>query len=488
MLATNAKTGFKIGGIVGIIILLLGVAVVFGIFQMSKVSQEIIEISEEYSPLQGIIGTIGKQQLNQAVNFEKIQRLQGVSNPSLLEQAKEEFWFSGGIIDSEITRASNLVKAGYDIANSKESQLELQLIQQQISDIAILHNDYENSAREAITALETPSIGNDISQFNRIAQIEFQLQSEIDDLGDQISILVDQSTRQIEENESASLLAQVIIITIVGGIAGALGLLLNHINRDLQKEVDYKTSELQTANEKLKKIDEMKDEFIGIASHELKSPIQPIFGFAELAKAGDIDQDEAWDGVTELAHKLQDLANDVLDVSRIESNRLVLHKEKIKINDSIDSTARVLKLNLRSSVRIEEKLDENVEIFADRVRLEQVIRNLLVNAIKFTSEGVIRIETHVNQEEQNLQVIVSDSGTGIPKEILSKIFEKFVTKGHGVENQMGTGLGLYLCKGIIEAHGGSITAKNGKKSGAIFSFSIPIVPKKLEKTKEIARK
>ena len=76
-----------------------------------------------------------------------------------------------------------------------------------------------------------------------------------------------------------------IIITIVGGIAGALGLLLNHINRDLQNEVNYKTAELQTANEKLKKIDEMKDEFIGIASHELKSPIQPIFGFAELAKA-----------------------------------------------------------------------------------------------------------------------------------------------------------------------------------------------------------
>ena len=488
MLATNAKTGFKIGGIVGIIILLLGVAVVFGIFQMSKVSQEIIEISEEYAPLQSIVGTIGKQQMNQAVNFEKILRFQGISNSQQLDQAKEEFWLSGGIIDSEIGRANNLVKAGYDIANSKDTQLELQAMQQQISDIAILHNDYENLARETITSLETSPIGNDITQINRISEKEFQLQSEIDDLSAKISVLVDDSTKQIEENESASLLAQVIIITMVGGIAGALGLLLNHINRDLQSEVNYKTRELQTANEKLKKIDKMKDEFIGIASHELKSPIQPIFGFAELAKSGDIDQDEAWDGVTELAHKLQDLANDVLDVSRIESNRLILHKEKIKINDVIHSITRVLKMNLRDSVRIEEKLDENVEIIADRVRLEQVIRNLLVNAIKFTSEGVIRIETHVNQEEQKLQVIVTDSGLGIPKEIISNIFEKFVTKGHGVENQMGTGLGLYLCKGIIEAHGGNISAKNGQKSGAVFSFMIPISPKKLEKTKEIATK
>ena len=384
--------------------------------------------------------------------------------------------------------ASNLVQTGYDFANSRDSQLELQSIQERIGEIALLHNDYENLAREAINDIESSPIGNNIGQLNRISEKEFQLQNEINELTEQISLLVDQSTQQIEENESQSLLAQVIIITIVGGIAGALGLILNHINRDLQSEVNSKTAELQTANEKLKKIDKMKDEFIGIASHELKSPIQPIFGFAELAKSGDIDQNEAWDGVTELAHKLQDLANDVLDVSRIESNRLVLHKEKIRINDIIRSTCRVLKLNLRESVKIEEKLDENVEILADRVRLEQVIRNLLVNAIKFTSEGTIRIETHVNQEEQNLQVIVTDSGLGIPKEILSNIFEKFVTKGHGVDNQMGTGLGLYLCKGIIEAHGGKISAKNGQKSGAVFSFNIPISPKKLEKTKEIATK
>jgi len=145
-------------------------------------------------------------------------------------------------------------------------------------------------------------------------------------------------------------------------------------------------------------------------------------------------------------------------------------------------------MNVKNTVSIEEKFDENIKIFADKVRIEQVIRNLLVNSIKFTSKGVIRIETHVNLEEQNVQIIVSDSGLGIPEEILSSIFEKFVTKGHGVENQMGTGLGLYLCKGIIEAHGGNISAKNNKEVGATFSFTIPIEEKKLQKEKEIITK
>ncbi len=486
MLDSNPKTGFKIGGAVGIIILLLGVAIVFGILQMSKVSQEIIEISEEYTPLHGIIGTISKEQLNQAVNFEKILRYQELSNIGELDQAKEEFWLSGGIIDAEITRASNLVKAGYGIADSKNTQQDLQIIQQKISEIAILHNDYENLARDAIVSIEDSSSSS--LQISNMAEKEFQLQREIEELNEGILLLIEQSTIQIEENETTALYAQIIIITVVGGIAGTLGFFLSQINRDLQREVTSKTAELQLANEKLMQIDKMKDEFIGIASHELKSPIQPIFGFAELAKSGDIDQNEAWDGVTELAQKLQDLANDVLDVSRIESNRLILHKEKIKINDLIQSTARILRMNLKNTVSIEEKLDENVEIFADKVRIEQVIRNLLVNSIKFTSKGIIRIETHVNLEDQKLQIIVSDSGLGIPEEILPNIFEKFVTKGHGLENQMGTGLGLYLCKGIIEAHGGNISAKNNKKAGATFSFTIPIEEKKFQKEKEIISK
>ncbi len=288
-----------------------------------------------------------------------------------------------------------------------------------------------------------------------------------------LAILTDESTSRIETNERDSLIGQIIIVTVVGAIAAFLGFFINQINKDLKKEVDSKTIDLIKANEKLKKLDEMKDEFIGIASHELKSPLQPILGFAELAKSGDIDQKEAWDGVTELANKLQDLANAVLDVSKIESNRLKLQIEKIPINDSIMETINELKIKLKIGVKIHESLDENADIEVDKIRFGQVIRNLLDNAIKFTPIGTIIVNTKVIQDENKVIVTISDSGLGIPKEILPNIFEKFVTKGKS--SQSGTGLGLFLCKGIIEAHGGKITARNNQEKGATFEFSLPIL-------------
>ncbi|MFB5597666.1 MAG: sensor histidine kinase, partial [Nitrosopumilaceae archaeon] len=127
-----------------------------------------------------------------------------------------------------------------------------------------------------------------------------------------------------------------------------------------------------------------------------------------------------------------------------------------------------------------ENLDENIEVEVDRVRFEQVMRNLLTNAIKFTEKGIIKVATHANFEKEKLIVIVSDSGLGIPEEVLPNVFGKFVTKGHTQENQSGTGLGLFLCKGIIQAHGGEIFAKNNSESGASFEFTIPISQKILQ--------
>ena len=473
MLVTKAKTSLKIGGSVGIIILLLGIAALFGLYQMSKVSQEIIEISEEYVPLNKILSDIRLHQSNQAQSFDKILRIYDSESNIELQKSKEEFWMNSGLIDSDISRGKIIVQSGIQITSSENDSSKYLNLFQKFIELERIHNNYENIVGDIFLNLGLNEFKNVEYSIEQSKQLEIEFQNEVNLGLKNLAILTDESTSRIETNERDSLIGQIIIVTVVGAIAAFLGFFINQINKDLKKEVDSKTIDLKKANEKLKKLDEMTDEFIGIASHELKSPLQPILGFAELAKSGDIDQKEAWDGVTELANKLQDLANAVLDVSKIESNRLKLQIEKIPINDSIMETINELKIKLKIGVKIHESLDENADIEVDKIRFGQVIRNLLDNAIKFTPIGTIIVNTKVIQDENKVIVTISDSGLGIPKEILPNIFEKFVTKGKS--NQSGTGLGLFLCKGIIEAHGGKITARNNQEKGATFEFSLPIL-------------
>ncbi|MFB5630494.1 MAG: sensor histidine kinase [Nitrosopumilaceae archaeon] len=472
----NTKTSFKIGGSVGIIILLLGITIIFGMYQMSKVSNEIIEISEEYTPLYEIISEVKFQKLNQASSFEKILRFSNSNNILEFEKAKEEFWISGANIDSGINRGKNILNVGKDIATSEKSNVEFNILLQQLSNIEIIHDKYQNLAADLFLKLnELESNNLSLKQFT---EIENELDNELNSILSGLSTLIDESSNQIEINERDSLIGQIIIMSIVGILAATLGFFISQINNDLKKEIELKTSELMNANEKLKELDKMKDEFIGIASHELKSPLQPILGFAELAKSGDIDQKEAWEGVFQLTSKLQDLANAVLDVSKIERNKLELQLEKIKINDLITDITKSEKINLKKPIIIRENFDENIIVEADKMRLGQVLRNLLNNAIKFTPNGTISIETHVYHEKNEIQIKITDTGVGIPEEVLPNIFGKFVTKG--IKNEKsGTGLGLFLCKGIVEAHNGRILAKNNFDEGASFEFTIPISQKNI---------
>ncbi len=483
---TKNKTSFKIGSSVGIIILLLGITVMFGVYQSSKVSNEIIVISQEYAPLSEIISDIRFQNSKQGASIEKIVRFSESNNVLELEKAKGEFRLSGDIIELDLERGKKIVNAGMNIGVSGAYNDEFEMILEKISSISQNHLQYENLANELLSNLE---FGSNEFLIKQIKDIETIIESDLEKTTTILLSLANKSTNQIELNEKDSLSGQIAIITMVGAIAATLGLFISQINGDLKREVDLKTNELQKANEKLKELDKMKDEFIGIASHELKSPIQPILGFAELAMAGDIDQKEAWDGVLELGTKLQDLANAVLDVSRIESNRLELQIEKVRINELILEIIKSQKISLKKPVIIHKNLDENVEVEIDRVRLAQVFRNLVNNAIKFTQKGSITIETHVYPDKNTIQVKITDTGSGIPDEVLDRIFEKFVTKGNEYENQSGSGLGLFLCKGIIEAHGGQIAAHNNFECGATFEFTLPISSKnKIQNIPELTSK
>jgi signal transduction histidine kinase len=172
------------------------------------------------------------------------------------------------------------------------------------------------------------------------------------------------------------------------------------------------------------------------------------------------------------ARRLQRLSRDILDVSKIESSLLKLSKTSFELNDKIKTVLNDIEHgndNEGNNNKILFEPKELITVFADRDRIYQVLTNLLNNALKFTKNGTITVNTSLNDTKEVIVTII-DTGIGIPPEIVPKLFSKFVT----TSNQ-GTGLGLFISKGIIEAHGGRIWAENNSDGvGARISFSLPI--------------
>jgi signal transduction histidine kinase len=253
------------------------------------------------------------------------------------------------------------------------------------------------------------------------------------------------------------------------------------------KRLREREKEIRVQYDKLKEADKAQREFINVAAHELRTPIQPVLSLSDIlhSKIKDSKQRELLDVVIRNAKRLQRLSEDILDVTRIESQSLILNKEQFNLNDVISNAIQDHKNeiektngNLKLLYKSNDYEDDNIFVEADRTRLSQVISNLIRNAIKFTKEGIILItarkdSNNGNNNNNNNQVIISvkDTGSGIDPEILPRLFSKFATKSFE-----GTGLGLFISKSIIEDHGGRIWAENNADGkGATFSFSIPII-------------
>ena len=229
--------------------------------------------------------------------------------------------------------------------------------------------------------------------------------------------------------------------------------------------------------EQLKINDKMQKEFINVAAHELRTPIQPILGLSEvlLSKEGNIEEyKEFLNVISRNAKRLQRLTEDILDVTKIESQSLKLNKQTFNLRNVIMSVLVDHKKedNNRSQIRLLCLNNEDVIVNADKQRVTQVISNLLSNAIKFTNEGEeISVDVKRDNKAKQIDISVKDTGQGIDAEIYPRLFTKFATK-----SIVGTGLGLFISKKIIEAHDGRIWAENNPDGkGATFSFSLPIV-------------
>ncbi|HKG88884.1 MAG TPA: HAMP domain-containing sensor histidine kinase [Nitrososphaeraceae archaeon] len=251
--------------------------------------------------------------------------------------------------------------------------------------------------------------------------------------------------------------------------------------------------------EQLKLHDKMQKEFINIASHEMKTPTQAIVGFSDLIQKHPEKREEMIQAILRNALRLQRLTNDILDVTRIDSQTLNLHKERFNIGDLIarvieDYRSQIEKenQNVKLLYNFKQDTDDLLHIEADRDRITQVISNLLSNAVKFTSSkskkgecGIISLtverknnydantSSYDNNQEEVI-VSIKDTGEGINPEILPILFTKFATKSFS-----GTGLGLYISKSIVESHGGKMWAENNPDGkGATFTFTLPLSNRK----------
>ena len=243
-----------------------------------------------------------------------------------------------------------------------------------------------------------------------------------------------------------------------------------------QTELYQKLNELY---ERLQERDKIQNEFISIAAHELRTPIQPILGLSEilLCKKGNIKQNkELLNVIIRNAKRLSKLTENILDATKIESQSLKVNKQYFRLNDIIKNVLADHKKEEENNKQSKIKLayssnDDNIIVKADAERLTQVVSNLLGNAIKFTSEGEISVNLSRDDTDQQVIVSVTDTGQGIDPEIIPRLFRKFATK-----SIVGTGLGLYISKRIIEAHGGKMWAENNPDGiGATFSFTLPLI-------------
>jgi two-component system, OmpR family, sensor histidine kinase VicK len=232
--------------------------------------------------------------------------------------------------------------------------------------------------------------------------------------------------------------------------------------------------------EKLKEADMLQREFIHVAAHELRTPIQPILGMAEMIEstlqekrdASSIKPEEV-KMIARNARRLQKLSEDILDIARIESNSLALHKTLFNLKDVltllVEDCRKQIQMDGREVKVIHKQLDD-IKVYADKERIMQVLGNLLSNALKFTKQGTITICAEQSDDKSQLTVKVTDTGLGIDHTLLLRLFTKFATK-----SEHGTGLGLYISKSIVEAHGGRIWAENNTDGkGATFAFTLPI--------------
>ncbi|HYD93542.1 MAG TPA: ATP-binding protein [Candidatus Paceibacterota bacterium] len=267
-----------------------------------------------------------------------------------------------------------------------------------------------------------------------------------------------------------------LIFVIILGIA-----LVRGVKREIEQRerLEVLTKELQSANDRLKELDQLKSEFLSIASHQLRAPITAIRGYAANIADGTYGPvpdhlKEPLETVQETTRLMVNSIEDYLNISRIEQGRMKYEKSDFDIADLAKKVVNELTpVAAKKQLTLSVNAPEDLMVNADIGKIKQVITNLVDNAIKYTKEGGITVA--VAEEQNKVRVTVTDTGVGIPAEEINGLFEKFKrARGANNVNTTGTGLGLYVAKQLAEGHGGSVRAtSDGAGKGSCFILELP---------------
>jgi len=265
---------------------------------------------------------------------------------------------------------------------------------------------------------------------------------------------------------------------------GCMAVSLNQFNRKFREE----TKRNDEARNQLSRIDEEKAHFLAVISHELRTPLNTILGFSQILLDGvegelSDSQKENIKIIKHSGHNLLALINDILDLSELESGRLQIHYQKVDLAPLIKATVKEVSGQIkgkRTSIGADVQ-GSPIHVYADPKRIYQILINLLNNAVKFTPKGEIIVKTE--REGDFVRVEVRDAGYGISPQDLPFIFLEFRQAGSLRSRRKGAGLGLAICKRLVEVQGGVIECESTPGKGSTFGFTIPLYTDQDEKKK-----
>jgi len=463
LLQITSYAQFRIGICISMIILLLGIVSIYTIKTMDEINQNFnyhVEYDQKISNFENI-----KEKYEKQSNiFERL-----ISEKNYNDVGN--FWVYNTEIKNELKDFNDLVVKNQKTSEFLHGSKSLEL-QRNFDSFYELHLNYENNVAMALNYYYDDNQSDFLKEYDNVKYLQSELFEKMNVINQTLKTIPDSSMLSIGDIVDSFQIFQLMMIVLLGIITTLLVFFLNQTNANLKLEIKNQTKNLHHLNEKLQKMDLKRKEFISIASHELKGPLQPIFGFVELAKTEIISKQEALEGISSIAYHLENIANNVLDLTKIENNELELHLEKCSINNIIQEVIESENFNPERKVPIKTKLDVDVMLNLDKTRIKQVFRNILDNCIKFTESGEIKIQTHLLKDEKTVKLFFSDTGPEIPQEVLPKMFKEVITMD--INKVSGFGLGLYISKKIVDAHNGKIFAHN-QNGYPMFEITLPLI-------------